>query len=273
MSTAPVPDPAEDPEGAAAAAGRLLRDAAGGNPSALVVLGSGWGEAVDRLGEPVGEAVPFTDLGLPAASVAGHGGSVLPVRTPGGRLLLVAQGRTHAYEGHPLARVVHVVRAAVAAGVGVVALTNAAGGVRPGLQVGQALLISDHVNLTASTPLVGPRFLDLTDAWSPRLRALAQEADPSLDEGVYACLGGPQYETPAEIRALAGLGVDLVGMSTVHECIAARAEGAEVLGLSLVTNAAAGVTGEQLDHAEVLAAGRAESSRLGGLLATVLDAA
>ncbi len=184
--------------------------------------------------------------------------------------VLVLLGRTHAYEGHDLARVVHPVRTAITAGARTVILTNAAGGIRPGLQVGQPVLIGDHLNLTARSPLVGAQFVDLVDAYNPRLRALAREIDPTLDEGVYAGLPGPHYETPAEIRMLATLGADLVGMSTVHETIAARALGADVLGVSLVTNLAAGITGEHLDHAEVLAAGQASAARMGVLLRDLL---
>jgi purine-nucleoside phosphorylase len=139
------------------------------------------------------------------------------------------------------------------------------------MRAGQPVLISDHLNLTARSPLVGARFVDLTDLYSPRLRALARSADPSLEEGVYAALPGPHFETPAEIRMLRGLGADLVGMSTVLEAIAARAEGLEVLGVSLVTNLAAGMTGEPLNHEEVLAAGRAAATRMGTLLGTVIE--
>ena len=157
-----------------------------------------------------------------------------------------------------------------------VVLTNAAGGIRPGLAVGQQVLISDHLNLTGKSPLTGPapavgqRFVDLTDLYSPRLRALAREADPSLAEGVYAMLPGPHYETPAEITALGRLGADLVGMSTVLEAIAARHLGAEVLGISLVTNLAAGLAGHGLSHAEVVEAGRDSAGRMGALLAGIL---
>jgi len=165
---------------------------------------------------------------------------------------------------------VHPVRAACAAGARIVVLTNAAGGLRPDLAIGQPVLISDHLNLTARSPLLGAQFVDLTDAYAPRLRQLARKADPELAEGVYAGLPGPHYETPAEVRMLRMLGADVVGMSTVHETIAARAAGAEVLGVSLVTNPAAGITGQPLSHAEVLAAGAASASRMGSLLADVI---
>ena len=189
----------------------------------------------------------------------------------GGHGVLLFLGRTHLYEGRGVDPVVHGVRTAAAAGVRTVVLTNAAGGLSPGHRVGQPVLIGDHLNLTARSPLVGATFVDLTDLYSPRLRALARELDPELTEGVYAALPGPHYETPAEIRMLRTLGADLVGMSTVLEAIAARAAGMEVLGLSLVTNAAAGITGETLDHREVLAAGQAAAGRLGELLVQLIE--
>jgi purine-nucleoside phosphorylase len=185
-------------------------------------------------------------------------------------------GRVHLYEGLSPATVVHGVRTAVAAGCRTVVLTNAAGGIRTGLSVGEPVLISDHLNLTGRSPLagpppsIGPRFTDLTGLYSPRLRALAREADPGLAEGVYAMMPGPHYETPAEITMLGRLGADLVGMSTVLEAIAARHLGAEVLGISLVTNLAAGLAGQSLSHAEVVEAGRASASRMGSLLAGIL---
>ncbi len=234
-----------------------------------VVLGSGWAPAAAELGEP-SAVVPMADLpGFTPPSAAGHGGQVLVVDV-GGKRVLVLLGRIHAYEGHDLRHVVHPVRAACAAGARTVVLTNAAGGLRADYEVGQPVLISDHLNLTARSPLVGAQFVDLVDAYAPRLRALAREVDPGLAEGVYAGLPGPHYETPAEIRMLRTLGADLVGMSTVHETIAARAAGAEVLGVSLVTNLAAGMTGQPLSHVEVLEAGRQSATRMGSLLSEVL---
>jgi purine-nucleoside phosphorylase len=180
--------------------------------------------------------------------------------------VLVLLGRTHLYEGHGVDAVVHGVRTAAAAGCRSVLLTNAAGGIREGMAVGEPVVVADHLNFTGLSPLVGPRFTDLTDLYSRRLRALAREVDPTLAEGVYAGLHGPHFETPAEIRMLRVVGADLVGMSTVLEAIAARAVGVEVFGLSLVTNLAAGLAGAPLDHAEVLAAGLAAAARMGGLL-------
>lgn len=236
-----------------------------------VVLGSGWAPAVAALGPPTAE-VAMTDLpGFVAPSAEGHRGQVLSLRA-GDRRVLVLVGRVHAYEGHDLGEVVHPVRTACAAGATVVVLTNAAGGLRPEYRVGQPVLISDHLNLTARSPLIGPQFVDLVDAYSPRLRALAREIDPTLAEGVYAAVPGPHFETPAEIRMLRTLGADLVGMSTVPETIAARAAGAEVLAVSLVTNPAAGMTDEPVRHDDVLAAGRNSAARLGELLAAVIGA-
>ena len=256
-----------------------------------VVLGSGWAPAADAL-TATSHAVyefPVTELGgFAEPTVGGHQGSVRSAvlapegladsTDPDGPRVLVFLGRTHLYEGHSPADVVHGVRTAVAAGCRVVVLTNAAGGIDPDYQVGQAVLIRDHLNLTGRSPLGGPpppagypsRFTDLTGLYSLRLRALAQVADPSLAEGVYAAVPGPHYETPAEISMLRTLGADLVGMSTVLEAIAARHLGAEVLGISLVTNPAAGLASHGLDHAEVVAAGQAAADRMGTLLAQVL---
>ncbi|SEH91692.1 purine-nucleoside phosphorylase [Mycolicibacterium rutilum] len=234
-----------------------------------VVLGSGWAPAVDRLGDAVA-VVPVAELpGFSPPSAQGHGGQLVSMRIAEHRVLVFV-GRIHAYEGHDLAHVVHSVRAACATGVHTVVLTNAAGGLREDYTVGQPVLISDQLNLTGRSPLVGPRFVDMVDAYAPRLRDLAREIDPALADGVYAGLPGPQYETPAEIRMLRTLGADLVGMSTVHEAIAAREAGAQVLGISLVTNLAAGMTGQPLNHEEVLEAGRQSATRMGSLLAGVI---
>lgn len=235
-----------------------------------VVLGSGWAPAVAELGDPVA-TVPMADIpGLVPPSAVGHRGQIHSTRIGTHRVLVLA-GRIHAYEGHDLDHVVHPIRTAAATGVSTVVLTNAAGGLRSEYEVGQPVLISDHLNLTARSPLVGAQFVDLVDAYSPRLRALAREIEPALTEGVYAGLPGPHYETPAEIRMLRTLGADLVGMSTVLETIAARAAGLEVLGVSMVTNLAAGMTGAPLSHAEVLEAGRQSATRMGALLRSVIE--
>lgn len=255
-------DPAAAAAALAAATGVPGHDVA-------VVLGSGWRPAADAFGAAEHE-IPMADLpGFLAPTVTGHGGTVRSV-VVGERRALVLLGRIHLYEGHGVDRVAHGVRTAAAAGCRTVILTNAAGGIREGLSVGEPVLISDHLNLTATSSLHGARFTDLTDLYSPRLRALAKAIDPSLAEGVYAGLPGPHFETPAEIRMLRALGADLVGMSTVLEAIAARAEGVEVFGVSLVTNLAAGLTGQPLDHVEVLEAGTASAARMGELLREVI---
>jgi purine-nucleoside phosphorylase len=233
------------------------------------VLGSGWLPAADGLGRPSAE-LSTTDLpGFAPPAVAGHAGKVRSV-SAGDRNLLVFLGRTHLYEGHGVAAVVHGVRTAAAAGCRAVVLTNGCGGLDQTWQPGTPVLISDHLNLTATSPLEGADFVDLTDLYSPRLRALCREIEPDLAEGVYAQLPGPHYETPAEIRMVRTIGGQLVGMSTALEAIAARRAGLEVLGISLVTNLAAGITGEPLDHQEVLEAGRAAAGRMGRLLAEVV---
>ncbi|GAA4834667.1 purine-nucleoside phosphorylase [Saccharopolyspora rosea] len=237
-----------------------------------MVLGSGWQPAAEEIGAPVTEVHMAELPGFVPPGAIGHSGRIWSVEV-GAKRVLVLLGRTHLYEGKGIDPVAHGVRTAVAAGCGAVVLTNAAGGLREGMAVGQPVLISDHLNLTARSPLVGADFVDLTDLYSPRLRELARGVDPSLAEGVYAGLPGPHFETPAEIRMLRTLGADLVGMSTVLEAIAARAAGAEVLGVSLVTNLAAGLTGEPLSHEEVLEAGRASASRMGKLLRSLAEAA
>ncbi len=234
-----------------------------------LVLGSGWLPAVDLLGEATAE-VRTTDLpGFAPPAVAGHAGVIRSLRAED-KNLLVFLGRTHLYEGRGVRGVVHGVRTAAAAGCKVVVLTNGCGGLRQTWQPGTPVLIRDHINLTGTSPVEGAHFIDLTDLYSARLRALCREVDPSLDEGVYVQFPGPHYETPAEIGMVRAIGGDLVGMSTTLEAIAAREAGMEVLGISLVTNLAAGITGEPLNHAEVLEAGRAAASRMGELLSAVV---
>ncbi|MCV2488527.1 purine-nucleoside phosphorylase [Geodermatophilus sp. YIM 151500] len=262
--------PPPDPTALAARAAEDLTAALGGPHDVAVVMGSGWAPAADAFG-PADASVAIRELpGFAAPTAVGHGGEVRSVRV-GDRRVLLFLGRTHLYEGRGVEPVVHGVRTAAAAGVRTVVLTNAAGGLRPEHRVGQAVVIVDHLNLTARSPLVGATFVDLTTLYTPRLRELARELDPELTEGVYAALPGPHYETPAEIRMLRTLGADLVGMSTALEAIAARAAGLDVFGLSLVTNAAAGVTGEALDADEVIAAGRAAAGRLGGFLVRFVE--
>jgi purine-nucleoside phosphorylase len=270
--------PAADPFARAEMSAAALRERAGVDAfDAAVVLGSGWQAAADAIGAPELE-VPLADLGgFPQPGVKGHAASVRYV-TKGQRRLLVYLGRVHMYEGHDPHTVVHGVRTAIAVGCRTVVLTNAAGGINAGYAVGDPVLISDHLNLTGRSPLAGhlpphvpSRFTDLTDAYSGRLRARALELDPSLAEGVYAGLPGPHFETPAEIRMLRAAGADLVGMSTVMEAIAARHLGAEVLGISIVSNPAAGLSDEPINHQDVLAATGAAAARVGALLAELLS--
>ena len=234
-----------------------------------LVLGSGWLPAVEALGEANAE-IATTDLpGFHAAGVAGHSGRIRSIRA-GDRNLLVFLSRTHFYEGKGVAAVVHPVRTAAAAGCRAIVLTNGCGGLKETWSPGTPVLIADHINLTATSPIEGANFVDLTDLYSSRLRALCKEVDPTLEEGVYVQFPGPHYETPAEIGMVRAIGGTLVGMSTTLEAIAAREAGMEVLGISLVTNLAAGISGEPLDHEEVLEAGRNAASRMGALLADVV---
>lgn len=266
------PDPFADARSAADA----LAEATGvDRHDVAVVLGSGWTPAADAIGSATATVAGADLPGFVAPGVSGHGGELRSVPV-GDRRVLVSLGRVHAYEGHSLAAVVHGVRTAVLAGCRIVVLTNAAGGIRDGLSIGQPVLIADHINLTGRSPLTGanptglaPRFPDLSDLYSARLRALAREQEPALAEGIYAGVNGPQYETPAEIRMMRTLGADLVGMSTVHEATAAAHLGAEVLGISLVTNLAAGL-GATLDHGDVLAVAGESASKMGSLLARLV---
>jgi len=245
-------------------------------PEVGIVLGSGLGGLADDLVDPV--AIPFSDLpGWPAATAPGHVGRLL-LGFLGGRPLVMLQGRFHLYEGNDPGLVVQPVLLFARLGARVVILTNAAGGLDPSFGPGTLMVMSDHINLTGRSPLMGPnadelgpRFPDLTDAWSPRLRARLHRAaaaeNESLEEGVYVGLTGPNYETPTEVRMLAAFGGHAVGMSTVLECIAARWVGLEVCGVSLVTNAGAGYTGEPLSHEEVLEAGAEAGPRLARVIA------
>ena len=264
-------DSADDPYALAQEAAAALAAATGvQRHDVALVMGSGWVPAAELLGETVAD-LAVTDLpGFTPPAVVGHAGRIRSVRA-GDLRLLVFLGRTHLYEGRGVAPVVHGVRTAVAAGCRVVVLTNGCGGLDPSWVPGTPVLISDHINLTGRSPIVGATFVDLTDLYSARLRALCREVEPELPEGVYVQFPGPHYETPAEIRMVRAIGGDLAGMSTALEAIAAREAGAEVLGLSLVTNAAAGMTGEPLNHEEVLAAGQAAATRMGALLADVVS--
>jgi purine-nucleoside phosphorylase len=240
-------------------------------PDVAIVLGSGLGGLADDLEEAI--AIPFADLpDWPATTAPGHVGRLLLGRL-GGRAVVMLQGRFHLYEGNDPGLVVQPILLFQALGARIVVLTNAAGGLDPSFGPGALMVMTDHINLTGRSPLIGPnadqlgpRFPDMTDAWSPRLRTRLQAAGAAegieLREGVYVGLTGPTYETPAEVRMLAALGGDAVGMSTVLECIAARWVGLEVCGVSLITNAGAGYSGAPLTHEEVLEAGATAGPRL-----------
>lgn len=265
-------DPTTDPQDVARAAAAVIaeRTAAPRHDIALV-LGSGWKTAADLLGGSAAE-IDNTDVpGFAAAAVEGHGGTMRSVPLADGRRVLVYGTRTHYYEGRGVRAVVHAVRTAAAAGCSTVVLTNGCGGLRPEWTPGTPVLIKDHINLTADSPLEGATFVDLTDAYAPRLRELAREVDPGLDEGVYVQFRGPHYETPAEVAMARTIGGDLVGMSTTLETIAAREAGMEVLGISLVTNHAAGISPRPLDHREVIEVGRDAARRCGELLARIVE--
>ncbi|WP_136518842.1 purine-nucleoside phosphorylase [Cellulomonas telluris] len=269
-------DPATDPFEVARRAAAVIAERTGiGRHDVALVLGSGWGGAADLLGETVAELPSHEVPGFSAPAVVGHVGTLRSVRIAGAdgrgdRYALVLGSRTHLYEGRGVRRVVHGVRTAAAAGASTVVLTNGCGGLNLAWGPGTPVLISDHINLTATSPLEGATFVDLTDLYSARLRAVAREVDPTLDEGVYVQFPGPHYETPAEVTMAGRLGGDLVGMSTTLEAIAARHAGLEVLGISLVTNLAAGISPEPLAHEEVLEAGRAAGPRISALLADVV---
>jgi purine-nucleoside phosphorylase len=260
----------DDPKALAQEAAAKLAELTGVEKhDVLLVMGSGWLPALDALGEPTAE-VSTTDLpGFSAAAVVGHSGKIRSIHL-GDKHLMVLTGRTHYYEGKGVRAVVHGVRTAAAAGATAAVLTNGCGGLKETWSPGTPVLISDHLHLTAASPIEGANFVDLTELYSPRLRRLCKQVDPSLDEGVYVQFPGPQYETPAEINMVRVMGATLVGMSTVLEAIAAREAGLEVLGISLVTNLAAGMSGEPLNHEEVLEAGRSAATRMGALLSSVI---
>lgn len=236
-----------------------------------LVLGSGWGGAADLLGETVAELPAHEVPGFAKPAVVGHVGTIRSIKIAGTQKhALVLGSRTHLYEGKGVRRVVHGVRTAAAAGCSTVVLTNGCGGLNPNWTPGTPVLINDHINLTTVSPLEGATFVDLTDLYSQRLRDVAHQVDPSLDEGVYVQFRGPHYETPAEVKMAGVLGGSLVGMSTTIEAIAARHAGMEVLGISLVTNLAAGISADKLSHEEVLEAGRAAGPRISKLLAEIV---
>lgn len=250
-----------------------------GKPEVAVVLGSGLSGVFPLERE---RRLSFTEVpGFPAPTVAGHAGEVA-VGEVSGRAVLVQRGRVHPYEGHPLADVVLPIRVYARLGVRTLVLTNASGGIAHGLEAGDLVLLSDHINLLGDNPLrgpnlepLGPRFPDMTEVYDRGLRKLAHgvatELGVRLKEGVYLATLGPSYETPAEIRAFRALGADLVGMSTVPEAIAARHAGMRVLAISCVTNLAAGVSPQPLSHDEVIETSRRKAAELGRLLTSLVQ--
>ncbi len=237
-----------------------------------LTLGSGWAKAADLVGETTA-VIPATEIvGFSRPALEGHVGTLRSVLLPNGKRALVIGARTHFYEGKGVRRVAHSVRTAAAAGAEIMVLTNGAGGIRESWTPGTPVLISDHINLTAASPLEGATFVDLTDLYSRRLRALARTVEPGLDEGVYVQFRGPQFESPAEVQMAKIIGGHIVGMSTVLEAIAAREAGMEVLGMSLITNLAAGISSEPLSHQEVLQAGRDAEPVISTVLARIVQA-
>ncbi|QTG79690.1 purine-nucleoside phosphorylase [Arthrobacter crystallopoietes] len=255
---------------ASAAASYIAKQTGVQNHDVALVLGSGWGGAAELIGETTHTLDAWLIPGFSAPTVEGHVGTIRSVLTPDGKRALVLGARTHFYEGKGVRAVVHGVRTAAATGAKTLVLTNGCGGLNPDWKPGTPVLISDHINLTARSPLEGATFVDLTDLYSSRIRALAKEVDPSLDEGVYAQFTGPHYETPAEVQYAKRIGADLVGMSTALEAIAARHAGMEVFGISLVTNLAAGISPVPLSHQEVIEAGQAAGARISRLLADII---
>lgn len=255
----------------AASAAAVLATATGVEAHDIaLVLGSGWGGAADLIGEEVARVDAGEIPGFDTHMVPGHHPIFRSLVAPSGKRVLVLGARQHYYQVKDAAKVAHAIRMAAAGGCTQLVLTNGCGSTRPDVGPGSVVLLEDHINFTGVTPLEGATFVDLSAVYSPRLRELARTIDPSLPDGIYMQFTGPQYETPAEVRMAAALGANLVGMSTALEAIAAREMGLEVLGLSLVTNLAAGIGGDTLNHQEVLDAGRDAGPRISALLAAIV---
>ncbi|MFY9209262.1 MAG: purine-nucleoside phosphorylase [Candidatus Nanopelagicales bacterium] len=235
-----------------------------------IVLGSGWVPAAEKIGSQLAEFSVSEVPHFSEPAVAGHAGKIRSVDI-NGKKVLIFLGRTHFYEGRGVDAVTHTVRTAAAAGCKTMMLTNGCGGLNPEWSPGTPVLIKDQINFTGNSPLHGAHFVDLTNLYSTRLRALCHEVEPTLPEGVYVQFPGPMYETPAEITMVRNMGGTLVGMSTALEAIVARSLGMEILGISLVTNLAAGMSGEPLNHEEVLQAGNDAAARMGDLLAKIIS--
>jgi purine-nucleoside phosphorylase len=269
----PLDDPTADPFAIAAEAAARIAELTGvERHDVALTLGSGWGRAAELIGETTHTIAASEVPGFSKPALEGHVGTLRSVLLPNGKRALVIGARTHYYEGHGVRRVVHSVRTAAATGASTMILTNGAGGIKPHWKPGTPVLISDHINLTGDSPLEGATFIDLTDLYSTRLRDVARTIDPSLDEGVYCQFRGPHYETPAEVQMAKVIGGHIVGMSTALEAIAAREAGMEVLGMSLITNLAAGIQLTPLSHEEVLEAGRDAEPVISRLLAQIVAA-
>ena len=269
----PLDDPSANPfEVATQAAADIARLTGVDRHDIALTLGSGWAKAADLIGETTA-TIPATEVtGFSRPALEGPVGTLRSVLLPNGKRALVIGARTHYYENHGVRRVVHSVRTAAATGATVMILTNGAGGIRESWAPGTPVLISDHINLTADSPLEGATFIDLTDLYSARLRELARTIDDTLDEGVYTQFRGPHYETPAEVQMVKAIGGHIVGMSTALEAIAARESGMEILGMSLITNLAAGIQKSPLSHQEVIEAGKNAEAAIGSLLARIVGA-
>jgi purine-nucleoside phosphorylase len=269
--TNPLDDPTADPFAIAKQAAAEIAEKTGVERHDLALtLGSGWAKAADLIGETTA-TIPAAEItGFSRPALVGHVGTLRSVLLPSGKRALVIGARTHYYEGHGVRRVVHSVRTAAATGATTMILTNGAGGIRESWKPGTPVLISDHINLTANSPLEGATFVDLTDLYSARLRDIARTVDSSLDEGVYTQFRGPHYETPAEVQMAKSIGGHIVGMSTALEAIAAREAGMEILGMSLITNLAAGIQKTPLSHEEVIQAGKDAEARISALLAKIV---
>ncbi|MFU8945589.1 purine-nucleoside phosphorylase [Mycetocola zhadangensis] len=272
-SVNPLDDPSVNPFDVATKAAAEIAAATGVDQHDIALtLGSGWGKAADLLGETVA-TIPADEItGFSKPALDGHVGTLRSILLENGKRALVIGARTHYYEGHGVRRVVHSVRTAAATGATTMILTNGAGGIKETWSPGTPVLISDHINLTADSPLEGATFVDLTDLYSSRLRDVARSVDAELDEGVYCQFRGPHYETPAEVQMAKTIGGHIVGMSTALEAIAARQAGMEILGMSLITNLAAGIQKTPLSHEEVIEAGRNAEHRISGLLASIVAA-
>ncbi len=257
---------------AAEAAGQIAEKTGVEHHDIALTLGSGWAKAADLIGETTATITAEDIVGFGKPALEGHVGTLRSILLPSGKRALVIGARTHYYEGHGVRRVVHSVRTAAATGATTMILTNGAGGIKETWTPGSPVLISDHINLTADSPLEGATFIDLTDLYSKRLRDIARAVDGSLDEGVYCQFRGPHYETPAEVQMAKAIGGHIVGMSTALEAIAARQAGMEILGMSLITNLAAGIQKTPLSHEEVIQAGKDAEVKISGLLAEIVAA-